>query len=67
MSENAMASGNAKRPEGRFLSLDTDWEADYWAKRFGVTKEVLEEAVQAVGQSVANVAAYLNEDALADG
>ena len=62
-----MATGRAKRLEGKFLSLDTDWEAEYWAKRFGVTKDALEEAVQAVGQSVANVAAYLNEDAVADG
>jgi hypothetical protein len=67
MSENTMACGNAKRPEGKFLSLDTDWKAEYWAKRFGVAKEVLEEAVQTVGPSVANVAAYLNEDAVADG
>jgi hypothetical protein len=62
-----MTTGRAKRLEGKFLSLDTDWEAEYWAKRFGVTKDALEEAVQAVGQSVANVAAYLNEDAVADG
>lgn len=62
-----MTTGHAKRPEGKFLSLDTDWEAEYWAKRFGVTKDALEEAVQAVGQSVANVAAYLDEDAVVGG
>ena len=62
-----MTTGNPKRAEGKFLSLETDWEVEYWAKRFGVTKDALEEAVQAVGQSVANVAAYLNEDAVADG
>ena len=62
-----MTTENAKRAGGKFVSLDTDWEAEYWAKRFGVTKEVLEEAVQAVRQSVANIAAYVNEDAAADG
>jgi hypothetical protein len=44
--------------------LEQDWEAEYWAKRFGVSRENLEEAVAAVGRSVANVGAYLNEDAV---
>jgi hypothetical protein len=44
--------------------LEQDWEAEYWAKRFGVSRESLEEAVAAVGRSVANVGAYLNEDAV---
>jgi hypothetical protein len=52
-------------PNGKFLSLDTDWEAGYWAKKFGVSRERLDEAVAAVGHSVANVGAYLNEDAVA--
>jgi hypothetical protein len=53
--------------DGKFLSLEQDWEAEYWAKRFGVSRERLEEAVAAVGRSVANVAAYLNEHAVAHG
>jgi uncharacterized protein DUF3606 len=52
---------------GKFLSLEQDWEADYCARSFGVSRESLEEAVAAVGRSVANVGAYLNEDAVAPG
>jgi hypothetical protein len=47
--------------DGRFLSLEQDWEAEYWAKRFGVSRESLEQAVAAVGGSAANVGAYLND------
>ncbi|GAY24675.1 DUF3606 domain-containing protein [Sphingobium fuliginis] len=32
----------------------------YWTNRFGASKEQLEEAVEAVGNSVDAVAAYLN-------
>jgi hypothetical protein len=53
--------------DGKFLSLEHDWEAEYWAKRFGVSRKSLEEAVAAVGSSVANVGAYLNEGAVAEG
>ena len=49
----------------KFLSLEQDWEAEYWARRLGVSRESLEEAVAAVGRSVANVTAYLNEEAVA--
>jgi hypothetical protein len=64
---NAMAGDNTKRAswDGKFLSLEQDWEAEYWAKTLGVSRESLEEAVTAVGRSVANVRAYLNEDAVA--
>jgi hypothetical protein len=53
--------------DDKFLSLEQDWEAEYWARRFGVSRESLEAAVAAVGRSVANVTAYLNEDAVAHG
>jgi hypothetical protein len=48
----------------KFISLEQDWEAAYWAKKLGVSRVSLEEAVAAVGRSVANVTAYLNEDAV---
>jgi hypothetical protein len=51
----------------KFLSLEQDWEAEYWARKFGVSRESLDEAVAAVGRSVANVRAYLNEDAAVNG
>jgi hypothetical protein len=62
-----MARDKMKRTlhDAQFLSRETDWEADYWARSFGVSRESLEEAVAAVGGSVANVGAYLNEDAVA--
>jgi Protein of unknown function (DUF3606) len=53
--------------DNRFLSLEQDWEAEYWARRLGVSRASLEAAVAAVGRSVANVTAYLNEDAVAEG
>ena len=63
---DVMANDTEHAPQhDKFLSLEQDWEAEYWAKRFGVSRESLEEAVTAVGRSVANVAAYLNEDAVA--
>jgi hypothetical protein len=52
--------------DGKFLSPEQDWEAECWVKRFGVSRESLEEAVAAVGLSVANVSAYLNEGAVAE-
>jgi hypothetical protein len=63
--EVAMADYTTKRGPHKFLSLDTDWEADFWAKRFAVSRQVLEEAVAAVGYSVENVREYLNEDTVA--
>jgi hypothetical protein len=48
----------------KFISLEQDWEAEYWAKKLGVSRAILEEAIAAVGRSVANVRAYLNEDAV---
>jgi hypothetical protein len=48
----------------KFISLEQDWEAEYWAKKFGISRKRLGEAVAAVGRSAANVSAYLNEDAV---
>lgn len=42
------------------IALSEDYELQYWTNRFGVSKERLEEAVEAVGNSVDAVAAYLN-------
>ena len=57
-----------RAPRDAFLiGLEDDYEIEYWAKRFRVSKERLVEAVTAVGNSAANVGAYLNEDAVAHG
>jgi hypothetical protein len=37
------------------ISLSERWEVDYWTRALGVTKEQLEEAVKAVGNSAAAV------------
>ncbi|MCB4862833.1 DUF3606 domain-containing protein (plasmid) [Sphingobium sp. SJ10-10] len=42
------------------IALGEDYEVQYWTNRFGASKEQLEEAVEAVGNSVDAVAAYLN-------
>jgi hypothetical protein len=51
--------------DGKFLSLEKDWEVEYWAERFDVSRGGLEQSVTAVGRSVAHVGAYLNEVAVA--
>jgi uncharacterized protein DUF3606 len=56
-----MADDTKHAPQGsKFLSLEQDWEAEYWAKRLGVSRKSLEEAVATVGRSVANVGTYLS-------
>lgn len=42
------------------IALGEDYEVQYWTNRFSVSKERLEEAVKAVGNSVDAVADYLN-------
>jgi hypothetical protein len=42
------------------VSLSEDWEVDYWTDRFGVSRERLREAVQAVGNGAEAVGRYLN-------
>lgn len=42
------------------IALGEDYEVQYWTNRFNVSKERLEEAVKAVGNSVDAVADYLN-------
>ena len=48
-----------KGADRRFVSLTEDYEVRYWTQRFGVTKEQLAEAVQAVGNAVNAVEEYL--------
>jgi hypothetical protein len=49
-----------KRPQDASrVSLQEPWEVKYWTERFGVTAEQLQEAVNAVGNSVREVEEYL--------
>jgi hypothetical protein len=65
--EIAMADDNRESAQLRYLliNLSDDYEADHWTGIFGVSKDRLAEAVEAVGHSAANVGAYLSEDAVA--
>jgi|GraSoiStandDraft_24_1057298.scaffolds.fasta_scaffold2536133_1 hypothetical protein len=49
------------------VSLDDDRELAYWTAQFDITRERLEEAVSAVGNSAEQVRRYLAEDAVAPG
>jgi len=41
------------------IALGEDYEVDYWTGKFGVTRERLQAAVKAVGNSAAAVEAHL--------
>jgi hypothetical protein len=43
------------------VSLSEDYEVDYWTGRFGVSRERLQEAVEAVGNGADAVARYLGK------
>jgi hypothetical protein len=43
------------------VSLEEDYEVDYWTRRFGVSRERLKEAVGAVGHGAEAVERYLNQ------
>lgn len=43
------------------ISLSQQHEVSYWTKRFGVSREKLEEAVAAVGNSVEAVERHLRK------
>jgi hypothetical protein len=52
---------NRGRPDSNRISLDEDYEVRDWTTSFGVTREELIAAVQAVGNSTDKVKAYLRE------
>jgi hypothetical protein len=54
-------------PRDQFISPEEDWEVDYWARKLGVSRERLVEAIEAVGHSAQKVSTYLDEDAVAHG
>jgi hypothetical protein len=45
--------------DAKLISLTEDYEVAYWTKKFGVRKERLVEAVNAVGDSAEKVGEYL--------
>jgi len=41
------------------IAMGEDYEVAYWTKKFGVNREALQNAVDAVGNSAATVEEYL--------
>ena len=56
MSDNKQKSGGQDRAR---INVNQDYELRDWSDKFGVTKERLKEAVQAVGDSADKVQEYL--------
>jgi hypothetical protein len=45
------------------VAMGEDYEVRYWSERFGVSRERLQQAVEAVGNSADRVEEYLKERA----
>ena len=58
MADDKTKSGGQDR---KLISLSEDYEVRDWAKKFGVTPDELKNAVAAVGNEAAKVAAYLKK------
>jgi hypothetical protein len=56
MPDNTSKTGGQDRKR---INVNQDYELQDWSKKFGVTKERLKEAVQAVGDSAEKVEKYL--------
>jgi hypothetical protein len=56
MPDNTEKTGGQDRTR---INVNQDYELQDWSKKFGVTKERLKEAVQAVGDSADKVERYL--------
>ena len=56
MPDNTQKSGGQDRKR---INVNQDYELQDWSKKFGVTKERLKEAVQAVGDNADKVQKYL--------
>ena len=58
MSDNKQKAGGADR---RRINVNEDYELNDWAKKFGVTRDQLKEAVQAAGTDAAKVEQHLKQ------
>ena len=43
------------------INVHEDWELTYWSNKFGISKDKLRQAVQAVGPYVEKVKQYLGK------
>ena len=63
-----MADDTMRAPrDAQRISLAEEDEVAYWTRKFAVSRERLEEAVEAVGHEAERVGIYLDEDAVAKG
>ncbi|WP_183574147.1 DUF3606 domain-containing protein [Mucilaginibacter sp. X5P1] len=49
----------AHSPEKELINMKENYEVEYWTKKLGVSREQLQEAVDAVGSSAEEVKKYL--------
>ncbi|MDB5128363.1 DUF3606 domain-containing protein [Mucilaginibacter sp.] len=52
---------NVGSPDRDRVNVNEDYELQYWSEKFGVSRDRLKEAVEAVGTSVKAVQEYLNK------
>jgi len=56
--DNKQKTGSADRTK---INIHEGYESDYWANKFGVSKDKLKAAVETVGTSVRAVEDYLKK------
>jgi hypothetical protein len=56
MSDNRNLRGE---PDRSLINMSEPYEVEYWTKRLGCTKQRLQQAVNAVGNSAAKVEAWV--------
>ena len=56
-----MADDKTKRApqDANLISLEEDYEVEYWTRKYGVTRQRLTEAVKSVGHSAEKVGEHL--------
>jgi len=52
---------NVGSPDRDRINVNEDYELQYWSEKFGVSRDKIKEAVEAVGTSVEAVQKYLNK------
>jgi hypothetical protein len=51
-----------REPEDKFkINVHEEWELEYWARKFGVTKEKIKDAVKQVSVQTKDVAKHLGK------
>lgn len=56
--DNKQKTGIAHRSR---INIHESYEVDYWANKYGISKDKLKAVVQTVGTAVAKVEAYLKK------